>query len=160
MPNICDKLKVEVPYLEQIRRIRTVLEHTLSYFPSDRCDYSARVVKTLVPDLKEVAGEYRPWQRWHAWNYDRERGLYVDLSFDQFAPIPDEVKDLENIPSTVTIDGFFGVHFQGVTIFPKKTSLLRTINSRTHNQRSRDDNVFVDDVERICRIYSEIYSKN
>jgi len=152
--------KFEVPYLEQIKRIRTILEHTLSYFPSDRCDYSARVVKTLVPGLKEVAGEYRPWQRWHAWNYDPQRELYIDLSFDQFAPMPEEVQDLETVSDTVTIDNFLGLHVQGVTIFPKDTALLKKMSSRTHNQRSRDDDNFIDDIERICRIYSEVYSRN
>jgi len=52
---------------------------------------SARILKALL-SLDEVAGVHvsdTDPRFFHAWNYDRKRRLYIDLTFDQFEGEPD-----------------------------------------------------------------------
>lgn len=75
----------KLPYFEKLVKIRNVLERSLFKFPKRCCSETSRIVN-LVTQLDEVAGSYinSNIRIWHAWNYDKERGFYVDLTNDQF----------------------------------------------------------------------------
>ncbi len=74
----------EVPYYEELVNIRSFLEKNLENFPTLRCQHTARFLKKEL-GLKEVAGYYIPLQDYHAWSYDSELKLYIDLTMDQFS---------------------------------------------------------------------------
>ena len=78
-----------LPYSAQLYTIREVLENQFQVFLADRkfpdrcCIETTRLVSTVL-GLEQVAGEYTPHRTTHAWNYDPDRGLFIDLTQDQF----------------------------------------------------------------------------
>lgn len=77
-------------YYDELIRIRKALEQT--NFPSGRlrfprfcCDIASEIVKREL-GLYHLNGIYDPegCRVAHNWNYDKERGLYIDLTMDQF----------------------------------------------------------------------------
>ncbi|GEM_PF-5037300 len=86
-------LRCEVPYYAKLVEIRGVLEDATEFrFPYNCCQNASRVVQRVLGTqfrVEEVAGAYQPnenYSEWrhHAWNYDAERKLFIDLSLDQF----------------------------------------------------------------------------
>lgn len=81
-----------LPYLPRLQEIRSVLEMVLGSrgFPKDFCIDAAKIVSKEL-DLDLVRG-YKVHEdqseEAHAWNYDSERRLYVDLTYDQFGNFP------------------------------------------------------------------------
>jgi hypothetical protein len=75
--------KNEVPYYETLVNLREFLENNVPAFPFLRCQYSSRVLSKVL-GLKQPAGYYMPMNIWHAWSYDNNLKLYIDLTMDQF----------------------------------------------------------------------------
>ena len=80
----------KLPYYEELVKVRQAAKYVLQNFPDSACCECTRATH-LFTGLEEVAGNYtikirgrRLFRRWHAWNYDKERGLYVDITQDQF----------------------------------------------------------------------------
>jgi hypothetical protein len=74
---------MNIPYFEELVAIRKMLEENLPRFPHRRCSHASRLVWWIV-GIEEAGGYYAPRNCLHAWNYDKSRELYVDLSLDQF----------------------------------------------------------------------------
>lgn len=114
--------------------IREALERKVGGFPRNCCQVASRVVRELT-GLEQIAGCHVPSNTGHAWNYDPQYGIYVDLTFDQFDRLADPV-----------------------LILPEDTPLLRpddrvTLYQRRYAQdpRSPRDTFFLNTVERtIC----------
>ena len=85
---------IGLPYGKDLVRLRKIMQSTLPYFPCNKCQHSARSVG-LVTGLDEIAGMFGGTSfssgYWHAWNHDPERGLYIDLTQDQFEGIRDKI---------------------------------------------------------------------
>ena len=81
----CEKL----PYYSALKYIRQRLEADASDFPENKCN-TANWIVSHATELEGRAGFYRLENHrsktltYHAWNYDKERGLYVDITQDQF----------------------------------------------------------------------------
>jgi hypothetical protein len=78
---------MQLPYYPELTRIRDFLERTMEGFPSGKCYKTANIVSEIVPELEVAAGYFCfNGQRVldHGWNLDRNRGLIVDLTLDQF----------------------------------------------------------------------------
>ena len=86
------------PYFNELKDIRAALEADKESYPYNYCSHASRVVN-LILGLREVAGSFTfkyyygsptdtIHREWHAWNYDPERELYVDLTADQFGDLP------------------------------------------------------------------------
>jgi len=78
-----------IDYYPELEEIRGALETTVHNFPYSSCYIAAHVVQKIL-GLQLVGGRYIPtgsnWQSFgHAWNYDSQRGLYIDLTQDQFS---------------------------------------------------------------------------
>ncbi len=88
----------DLPYFGELQKIRASLEKGANNYPYNGCSHASRVVN-LITGIREVAGSFTfkycygsptdiIHEEWHAWNYDQERGLYIDLSADQFGDFP------------------------------------------------------------------------
>ena len=84
----CEKL----PYYRKLKNIRRTLEEGVPGFPAQQCAIAAYLTK-LITRLPYVIGYYSPEPSgivkavvpaMHAWNYDMERRLWVDISQDQY----------------------------------------------------------------------------
>lgn len=89
-----------LPYYWKLEIIRDTLERELVYAPKENCFFYSRIgfevlgLPVLEGDYRPphkdneeplwVDGEYSGFSRMHCWNFDEERGLYVDLTQDQF----------------------------------------------------------------------------
>ncbi len=76
-----------IDYYPELEEIRGALEVTVGGFPYSSCVIAAHVVQETL-GLRLVIGMYAPtgFSRFsHAWNYDGRRGLYIDLTQDQFS---------------------------------------------------------------------------
>lgn len=90
----------EIPYYGQLEKIRGEMRSRLPGFPRGGwCLYTARVLRRSI-GLEEVSGGYLPFDHFHVWNYDPKRGLYVDLTHDQFADDGKEIPGVVVLPST------------------------------------------------------------
>ena len=89
--NNCEHLPIDrcrnLSYFKYLQIIRKELEYIVPYFPLQGCRIASRVVSTLL-NLEELQGMYQSdiplYISGHAWNFDQKKGLYVDLSQDQF----------------------------------------------------------------------------
>ncbi len=82
-----ERYAAELSYFEELGAIRAELEGEYMFYPSHCCEKAGRTVRQVLGErygLEEVAGYYRPTMERHAWNYDAQRGLYIDLTLDQF----------------------------------------------------------------------------
>jgi hypothetical protein len=70
-----------LPYGKDLLDIRAFFEQRHEHFPRGYCSIAARVVRE-VTKLEVIDGMYS--NRVHSWNYDPKRGLFVDLTQDQF----------------------------------------------------------------------------
>ena len=88
------------------------------YYPQQCCQIASRKVANALGErfgVEEIAGYYTVGMMRHAWNYDVQRGLYIDLTLDQF---------YEGFPQ--------------VTLLPATVhSLLRANGSLTYMVRTR-----------------------
>ena len=75
--------KQNLPYYQELVILRGFLEREVKEFPWCKCDQTTRMTH-LVTGLEEVSGRYVPSEDRHSWNYDSRRGLYIDLTQDQF----------------------------------------------------------------------------
>lgn len=75
--------KRTLPYYPELVRLRSFLEREVEDFPRFKCESATRLVH-LVTGLEEVSGRYVPDEDLHAWNYDSQRELYVDITQDQY----------------------------------------------------------------------------
>ena len=69
-----------IQYYGELVRIRKIAEVVLEDFPRRKCSHLARFVKKVL-GIEEAAGEHLVGA-WHAWNYDAERGVHIDLTMD------------------------------------------------------------------------------
>jgi hypothetical protein len=90
-----------LPYFPELLRAQKALEVHVPYFPKFRCPESTRVGTRRIPELEELAGIFcaGPYADCHAWNYDPERNLIVDLSHRQYLPIVPGITVLPCHPS-------------------------------------------------------------
>lgn len=79
---------IEVPYIKELEIIRKNMEIEFPYFPATYCAFSTRTVHKVF-GLEQTAGYYN--FRIHAWNYDSEKGLYIDLTLDQFPNVKEKI---------------------------------------------------------------------
>jgi len=86
---------IDVPYQEKLKLIARTMAEFYDYFPTFKCQHATRIVNKVV-GLDEVAGRYVPLDDWDAWNYDIERGLYVNLTFGQY----DKERPILIVPDT------------------------------------------------------------
>lgn len=132
----------EVPYGNILLATRTVLEQRLPFFPKGACQYTGRLLSSLRPiiTLDEVAGVFQHPEvkgtKNHAWAYDRERKLYIDLTLDQF---------LENAPK--------------VAILQDSTSLLQRKDSLTAGVNSVPSEIYFTE-ETLVRLINAIADEN
>lgn len=93
-----------LPYYSKLVELKGVLGRILTIidpgffrvFPYGCCSDSVRAVY-LKTGLEEIGGYFR--RNKHAWNYDRKKGLYIDLTLQQFG----------NFPEIAVIDASSGV---------------------------------------------------
>ena len=62
--------------------MREVCEQYVPGFPGERCLIPARVL-SIVLSFTELSGTFNG--KGHAWAFDEDRNLYIDLSADQFS---------------------------------------------------------------------------
>lgn len=77
----------QLPYYPNLVRIIEAFKRHFIFFPYALCSPTTRVV-FLKTGLEELAGECSLAEEqagFHAWNYDDERKLYVDLSLRQYS---------------------------------------------------------------------------
>jgi hypothetical protein len=78
----------ELPYYDRLNAVRQVIDHidkdTGRYDIRGPCVEASRLAPIFIPELEQVAGIYVPLCYGHAFNYDSERKIYVDLTMDQF----------------------------------------------------------------------------
>lgn len=83
-------------YHRELTIARTGLQRLIPSFPKDCCQLTARLVQRTL-GLEERAGHHKVNGRipkesiLHAWNLDEKRGLYVDLTLNQFFPDAPEI---------------------------------------------------------------------
>ena len=84
--------QIKLPYFKKLIKIRNVLEKRLKNFPIGCCNETSRIIKKTI-GLEEVAGDYIEKNNLilHAWNYDKENRLYIDLTHDQFEPFKTKI---------------------------------------------------------------------
>ena len=113
----------KLPYYPDLVKIRRVLEKASEYFPHCECYRAGRAVK-LVTGLEESVGSYgEPIKcNWHVWNFDEDRGLYIDLTQDQF---------LKSLPP--------------ITILPSTTKVLlpNEYETKLQHEERRTDSVLI-----------------
>jgi len=127
---------IKVPYYSELVNLRIILEDSLPNFPELRCQHSTRVVNRIL-GLEERAGYYKPLDLWHAWNYDPNQGLYIDLTMDQFS----------------------GDH-EPITILRDNTSLLSADDERTKFQIESFFDFYTESIERCVLIYRVMAAKS
>jgi hypothetical protein len=111
-----------LPYFDQLVLVRRFLEQDKEgnpAYPRNGCQDATRLIN-YTAGLEEYAGWFiyqdidlrklNLDKCWHAWNYDAERRLYIDLSMDQF-----------------------GV-FRSIEVLPEDTSLLEFSYKNTSEQ--------------------------
>jgi len=119
------KYSPHLPYYSQLVSIRESLEQApeLQFpyrFPTTCCQNATRLVsKALDPEfiISELSGGYRFGENLdhylhHAWNYDPERNIYLDLTLDQFF-----------------------LEFPPIAIFPSSLPFLKEMYVYTERQR-------------------------
>lgn len=80
---------IDLYYLGELRKIRLFLERSFRDFELDtngHCCRTSRLIKRVVPDLDQVAGDYVPkgvLVMNHCWNVDRKRERIIDLARDR-----------------------------------------------------------------------------
>ena len=95
---------IKLPYYKGLVRIKRVLEKNI---PDKACCRMATRIVHLHVGLEELSGKYTAktylgerLKRYHAWNYDEERGLYVDVTQDQFL---ETLSDIVILPCTTDV---------------------------------------------------------
>lgn len=80
---------INLPYKMILMAIQDTLqiyyESTSNYgynYLKDKCQETTRLTNTILPNLQEQAGYFQDC--WHAWNYDAQNNLIIDLSAWQF----------------------------------------------------------------------------
>jgi hypothetical protein len=77
----------QLPYYWQLEIISGILHKAVPDFPNRGCKLASKLVKDIAK-LEQIVGtvvldeEFKP--ETHYWNYDGQRGLYVDLSLHQY----------------------------------------------------------------------------
>lgn len=76
----------KLPYYETLVDARSILEREVPNFPVLLCFEASYVLEQCVPELKGIGGivEVDNVRNAHVRNIDKERGVYIDLSLDQF----------------------------------------------------------------------------
>jgi hypothetical protein len=141
-----DKLvKAEkLPYYEKLVDIREFMEdNSYTNFPLNCCQETAKLNTFIIPSLEEVAGFYKvedpvkydDYKLGHAWNLDSKRGLYVDLTADQF--------DLKN-PKIMVFE------------IGNNPDYMENLNA-TYSQLDiyYDDSEFKENMDRLLNLYSK-----
>ncbi|MBN2880769.1 hypothetical protein JXM83_01835 [Candidatus Woesearchaeota archaeon] len=127
---------VQVPYIETLVNLRVELERRVEKFPFLKCQVATRLVHYVL-GLEEVGGffEYPDCMEddWHAWNCDVSRGIYVDLTMDQYK----------------------GINRQ-ITIVPINTRLLEFDSFRTKEVKHSSDEYLITKygLEEVIKKYS------
>jgi len=82
----------DLPYLDDLLLIRKALSLIKPDFPHLACEHSTRSINQII-GLTETAGHYMGFheREWHAWNYDPERDIYIDISMTQFSDKHDDI---------------------------------------------------------------------
>jgi len=80
----------ELPYYNDALIIRQILSALNHQFPKWACQDISYCNQRLL-NLQTIAGAFCPTDEWHAWNYDPERKLYFDSTFDQFDLTSDQL---------------------------------------------------------------------
>ncbi|MEI6849839.1 MAG: hypothetical protein WCK29_02260 [archaeon] len=79
----------QLPYARDLNLILNYLKLVFPDFPERNCQDAARIT-SRVTKLRELAGYFseipgQSREEWHAWNYDPERKIIVDLTGKQLA---------------------------------------------------------------------------
>jgi hypothetical protein len=81
--------EIDLPYTTELEIIQDTLqiyfEPTSNFgcnYLKNRCQQTTRLTKLVIPQLEERAGLC--FEQWHAWNFDSENEIIVDLSGWQF----------------------------------------------------------------------------
>jgi len=127
-------LENEVPYYSTLLDIRKFLEQNIGVFPIHSCQHSTRMLKQIL-DLKQVAGYYLPLNKWHAWSYDLNLKLYIDLTMDQFSEEHDKIM-----------------------ILPKENLFLKSDLAATSNNLMTPENQFNPNINYLVKKFHK-YSK-
>lgn len=88
-----------VPDKSELLRLRELMRQSIEavmqddFFPEGCCGFAATALEHIY-NLGYATGEYRDARdrrHPHAWNYDSETGLYVDITLDQFPNVSDPI---------------------------------------------------------------------
>ncbi len=77
----------EVPYFKTLVGLRAALAEEYMLYPHHCCVKASRKVTEMLGlqyGVQGVAGYYIQGMMPHAWNYDVQRELFIDLTLDQF----------------------------------------------------------------------------
>lgn len=91
-----------LPYGSILEATRNVLEIRIKDFPNQGCQFTSRLLSSLRPivTLDEVGGYFRhssvQGTKNHVWVEDKQRGLYIDLTLDQFLDRAPRVAIMKN----------------------------------------------------------------
>jgi hypothetical protein len=81
----------ELPYYDTLSAVRRAVdrieEETGKFTITGPCVYVSSLVSEFIPELEQKGGIYVPLCTGHAFNYDAERKLHIDLSMGQFDSI-------------------------------------------------------------------------
>lgn len=85
--------KYQVPYYNDLIKIRTWFENNVSNFPNGSCRYISHVTKKYLQDYNLILkkGYIKRNTLLHTMLYDESRDLFVDLSLDQFVDFNDKI---------------------------------------------------------------------
>lgn len=95
---------MNIPYYDELVQCRAFLEQKHDSFPDDYCQQSSKLI-SFVTGIEEVAGHYRfgSGYLWHAWSYDSNTNLHVDLTMDQFSSYNDKITLLSSSSSRLIL---------------------------------------------------------
>jgi hypothetical protein len=125
----------KLPYFNVLQILQKNLHEWVPHFPSRYCVQTTRCASRLTR-LTELGGNYEsfapkiqgeyefpvlnyPLIRWHAWNYDKQRGLYIDLSHHQWN---------NNLPQIMVFEG------DTTVMVPNKWDTRKQKNCRLSDQ--------------------------
>ncbi len=88
---------IDVPYFNELVAIRESLEEAVNgvngkgVFPKNSCTLAANAVQHVLK-IPRVDGYFEGWlYGTHAWNWDSERKLFIDIAMDQYHGVTEKV---------------------------------------------------------------------
>ncbi len=88
----------DLPYFEDLKRMRDFLEREVLDFPVDGCFEAASLVKKFAgPPIQGGIFRDNGYSRAHLCNYDPKRKIYVDLTLNQFEVTPEKISILPEL---------------------------------------------------------------